>query len=236
MDTLSLTAFGIMGLTGSLHCAGMCGPIIWVMPFQHRQGWRRWLAITLYHAGRIGAYCLLASLFFSIRAAFDPRWQQGVALFTGGLLLLFGILSFTGAGTGRVLRPLANLLTRPLGALAGRSSSAWLALTGLLNGLLPCGMVYMALPAAMKGADAAQALLSMACFGLGTVPMLLAVTLLRRRIRFSGARWTNAVILVFGLLIMLRGANLGVPYLSPERTAAKAVGAPSLNCCHKPGK
>lgn len=56
MNTITLTMAFIMGLTGSLHCAGMCGPIIWIMPFQVLNGFKKWLAIALYHIGRISVY------------------------------------------------------------------------------------------------------------------------------------------------------------------------------------
>ena len=59
MITPVLTMALLMGLTGSLHCAGMCGPIIWVMPFQFISGFKKWMGIGLYHFGRITVYALL---------------------------------------------------------------------------------------------------------------------------------------------------------------------------------
>lgn len=230
MDALSSWGFFLIGLTGSLHCAGMCGPLIWIMPFQHLCGPRRWLAVMLYHAGRIAAYCILAAIFFSLREAFDPRWQQHVALLSGGLLVMFGALSFFGRTGAKLLRPASDLLIAGLSRLSGRRATGYFGVTGFLNGLLPCGMVYMALGISMKSCGLLQGMAGMAAFGAGTLPMLLAVTLLRRRIRLPGSRWTNAAILVFGMLVMLRGANLGIPYLSPARLVAE-MAPPSIRCC-----
>lgn len=234
MDTLSLAGFLLVGLTGSLHCAGMCGPLVWMMPFQHLTGLRRWLAILLYHAGRIAAYGLLGALFFSFREAFDPRWQQNVALFLGIILMIFGMLSFFGNRGSRLLRPVSILVLAALARVSGYRSIGYLGLTGFLNGLLPCGMVYMGLGLSMKTPDMVHAIAGMVAFGLGTIPMLLAVTILRRRIRFSGIRWANALIVLFGLLVLLRGANLGIPYLSPECEVSE-TNQPAVNCCHKSG-
>lgn len=234
MEALSLAGFLIIGLTGSLHCAGMCGPIVWMMPFQHLDGARRWLAILLYHAGRIAAYCLLGALFFSLREAFNPRWQQDVALLSGALLAIAGAISFFGHRGATLLRPVSKLLIGGLARVSGRGEPAFHSITGFLNGLLPCGMVYMALAAAMKSADVVQGMISMIAFGAGTMPMLIAVTSLRRRIRFTAHRWTNALVVLFGVLVLLRGANLGIPYLSPERDAVAGQKAPAVNCCHKP--
>ena len=109
-------------------------------------------------------------------------------------------------------------------------------ITGMLNGLLPCGLVYMALSASVVADTGLQSMLLMYAFGLGTVPMLVALTILKNRasvLRITFARkMVPVVMLAFGCLFVLRGMNLGIPYLSPEvKVEQQQVKA---NCCHKP--
>ena len=79
MDTLTYSMALVMGFTGSLHCAGMCGPIVWVMPFQQFAGPRKMLALALYHLGRISVYAALALVLFSFRGLFRPAVQQYIS-------------------------------------------------------------------------------------------------------------------------------------------------------------
>src|SRR5665647_1034066 len=94
MNTLTLTMALLMGLTGGLHCAGMCGPIMWILPFQMLQGYKKAFGIFLYHFGRITVYALLALVLHSFRGLFHPQWQQYISLMLGVLLLLMGVISF----------------------------------------------------------------------------------------------------------------------------------------------
>src|SRR5690606_17654537 len=94
MATFSITMAYLMGLTGSLHCAGMCGPIIWVMPFRVLSGFSKWLGIFLYHVGRISVYAAMGAILHSFKSVFRPEWQQYISIVLGGTLLVAGILSF----------------------------------------------------------------------------------------------------------------------------------------------
>src|ERR1700761_8607152 len=94
MSGFTYTVALLMGFTGSLHCAGMCGPIMWILPFQALQGLKRWLAIALYHTGRISTYALIAFILHSFKVFFNPKWQQYFSVAAGGTLLLMGIFSF----------------------------------------------------------------------------------------------------------------------------------------------
>ena len=237
--TLLLTAL-LMGLAGSLHCAGMCGPIVWMMPFQQYRGLRRAWSIALYHFGRVSAYALLGIALFSLKEMFHPQWQQYVSLGAGVLLLALGMFYFLPQARLSVRLPWTGAVTGGLGKVLAGRQPGWLLAAGALNGLLPCGMVYMALAAAISAYDFWQAAAVMYAFGSGTVPMMVAITLLRGRMRmpgFSLRKWTPAIMLLFGCLFVLRGANLGIPYLSPkvelQSAAAAEAPAPKMSCCHK---
>ena len=238
MSTAMLIAALLMGLTGSLHCAGMCGPIVWVMPFQQYTGVKRGLGIALYHTGRISVYALLGVVLHLFKDMFQPQWQQYFSLAAGVMLLVTGILYFLPQAGFRVKLPWTALVTKGLGKVMSQRHPLWLAAAGALNGLLPCGMVYMALAASVAVSNTGQAALMMYAFGLGTVPMMVAITLLRNRapLRFLFFRkWTPLLMLLFGCLFVLRGANLGIPLLSPKvvETQMHEMHEVKLECCHR---
>jgi sulfite exporter TauE/SafE len=124
---------------------------------------------------------------------------------------------------------LVGHLKRALSAHWQQRSFRSLVLLGALNGLLPCGLVYVALAGAVARGTLADAVLYMAFFGLGTMPTMLAIGLSGKicppawRLKLRGAI-PAGVCLVAGLLI-LRGMGLGIPYLSPSLVA----GVPA--CC-----
>ena len=234
MGTFSITMAFIMGLTGSLHCAGMCGPIIWVMPFQVLNGWKKWIGIALYHIGRITVYALMATVLFSFKSLFQPQIQQYVSIVLGALLLVVGLATFF-PSRFNVTMPWTGFVRKKLGHFMGQPSLGSLLATGMLNGLLPCGLVYMALSATMAAQTVQTAVVLMYAFGIGTAPMLVVLTVLKDRTKLlhqmQFRKFVPVVMLFFGSLFILRGLNLGIPYLSPkvqmEETAIKA------DCCHK---
>lgn len=222
----------VMGLTGSLHCAGMCGPIMWVMPFRALSGARKITAILAYHLSRVSIYALLALVLHSVKWLFAPGIQQGISIAMGAVLLLGGLAAFM-PGRWTVNMPWNGWVTRQLGKVSGNPSVAALMAAGALNGLLPCGLVYMALSASVSIASQAEAMIMMFAFGLGTMPMLVSITLLGQKLSF--ARMTKKVVPVvvffFGCLFILRGLNLGIPYLSPKVVVTEQ--GPQASCCHK---
>ncbi|GAA4466437.1 sulfite exporter TauE/SafE family protein [Nemorincola caseinilytica] len=225
----------LMGLTGSLHCAGMCGAIMWAMPFYSFKGGKRMLAFGLYHLLRITAYAVMAMVLFSFRDLFNPGLQRIISIVLGVLLLVAGMISFF---PGRILKgvslPWAGIIERQLSAFVGHPHMGKIAVSGLLNGLLPCGLVYMALSASMSLSSPLQVLSFMYAFGAGTVPILAAIVFLRSRpsLQWPGMRrLAPVVVLFFGCVFVLRGLNLGIPYLSPKLGTVK--GELVHSCCHK---
>lgn len=235
MGSFSITMALLMGLTGSLHCAGMCGPIIWVMPFQAMSGFRRWLGIGLYHFGRISIYAVLGFILHSFRSVFDPQWQQYVSIVLGVLLLMVGIVSFLPQQKISLRLPWTDFVKKQLGRFIGSAKPGTLMLAGMLNGLLPCGLVYMALSMTTTSVTAIQAVLLMYAFGLGTVPALVALTVLKSKASFlrSGhvRKLVPVLMFVFGSVFIVRGMNLGIPYLSPKITVEQET--VKAACCHK---
>ena len=235
MNAIMLIAALSMGFFGSLHCAGMCGPIMLILPFRFLKGWRKIAAIKLYHFGRISVYAAMGFVLHSFRHLFQPQWQRYISVGLGSLLLVVAVLSFTSGNNIQLRLPWLNFVKRQSSRFIGRPDLGALTIAGMLNGLLPCGLVYMALSLAATAPSGGSAVLVMYAFGLGTVPMLLAVTLLKGRLRFlQQASLRSAVpviMLFFGGLFILRGMNLGIPWLSPQVVVTQHTVKSS--CCHK---
>ncbi len=225
----------LMGVTGSLHCAGMCGPIIWIMPFQVFSGIKRILALAMYHIARVSVYALMALTLYSFRSMFTPKLQQYVSISLGAILLLVGILTFLPNNMLKVKLPWTGYVQKQLSKVVGNPGLHTIFIAGILNGLLPCGLVYMALSTSMTASTSVEAVKLVYMFGFGTIPMLVGITLLKSKmnfIRFSHIKkFVPIVVFSFGFLFVLRGLNLGIPYISPklEVTEHKIKAC----CCHK---
>jgi len=218
-----------LGLIGSLHCAAMCGPLMLAMPVPVRGPGGFIAGRLIYQLGRVATYCLLGLLAGlagkTVLLAGAQRWLSislGVAILLG---FLFSRKVSLAAPVVRLVAHLKHAMSSQLQQRTFRS----LALLGMLNGLLPCGLVYVALAGAVARGALPAAVIYMALFGVGTMPTMLAIGLSGRMFppawRFRLRRAIPAgVCLVAGLLI-LRGMNLGIPYLSPALVAGMPV------CC-----
>lgn len=212
------TAF-LTGLAGSLHCVGMCGPIALALPVGGMSSLKATLARLTYNFGRIISYAVLGLLFGTFgKGLFVAGFQQKVSIIAGLMLLLMFIparfwhfLSFQGVITR---------LKMHLGKHLRKRSFANFLMLGLLNGLLPCGFVYLGLAGALAMATPTEGSLYMVFFGLGTVPAMLSVSTLAHwvtaRFRTWVTHWMPTFGLVLAFIFILRGLNLGVPYLSPK--------------------
>ncbi len=204
----------ILGFLGSFHCIGMCGPIALTLPVQQFRGIRKLSGILLYNAGRVTAYMLMGVLFGWIgRQFYIGGLQQWLSVSLGVLLL--ATLFFH-----RYLpAPRLAFIRSKLGQLLSRQRFSTLYAIGFLNGFLPCGLVYMAIAGALAAGDIADGALFMAAFGAGTLPAMMAVTWFSQLISIPVRhRIRQAIPLVVGMmatLLILRGMNLGIPYISP---------------------
>lgn len=209
MTTPLLIAALTAGLVSSLHCVGMCGPLALALPLgRFAPAWRG-VALGFYHLGRIMAYAGLGLLAGFIGAGiWLSGWQQPLAIGAGLCLITWPLwrhwVAYTWAG-----QPSTAFLTRRMAQLWQRPTVPIMLLLGALNGLLPCGMVYLALAGALITGHTADGVLYMLAFGLGTVPALVAVRLLPSmfsasvRQRFTQLR--PAMLVALGLLLLARG-------------------------------
>lgn len=221
----------IFGLLGSLHCIGMCGPIAFMLPLDRQNRYHQWGQLGLYHLGRLFAYGLIGLVFGLIgKGLYLFGFQQKLSIALGLLMILLVLIP------GRVFRKwkLAGAFYRVMGrlqsALGSRlkegKSETFLSI-GFLNGLLPCGLVYMALVGAIAMASAPSGALYMMVFGLGTVPLMSGAALLGKLFKGSWVPAIRKLIPVFvvlvGLLFILRGMGLGIPYVSPKAPSQNQV-------------
>ncbi|WP_028296937.1 sulfite exporter TauE/SafE family protein [Olivibacter sitiensis] len=219
MNIIYLAFF--MGLFSSIHCVVMCGPIMLALPQAGNRFMRLISTTGLYQLGRICTYTLLGFLLAGIGTAlFTQGWQNYVSVVTGGILLLLGLYHIMGSSNASISQRQQSFiapLLKQMGKWMARPGGYFV--VGALNGLLPCGMIYMALAVAANTPSALDGAKYMLFFGLGTLPLLLSVSLggqaLKGKIRFSVNKWLPYIFCLFGLWFILRGANLDIPYLSP---------------------
>ena len=217
--------FGI-GFLGSLHCAGMCGPIALAIPFSASNKGLHLLGNSVYQFGRITTYATIGVLFGLIGRGFSLAGiQQPLSIAIGALMILIIILPrfFNTHKTPSVWARWVQQVKLYLGKFIRKTGLPALFVTGLLNGLLPCGLVYMALLGAIGIGTPLDSALFMAFFGLGTFPMMFAVALSGN---FISIKWRNLFnravpyfVVILGIVFILRGLGIGIKYVSPPQGA-----------------
>ena len=213
------TAF-LLGFAGSAHCAGMCGPLALALP-AGGDGRSTFIAgRVLYNTGRILTYTLMGTLFGLLGQGFAiAGLQRWVSLTLGALVLLGLFVSPRFTRAIPVIRAV-SWLKSALGKLLQRRALSSLFGIGLLNGLLPCGLVYVACAGAAAVGNLLHGVEYMFVFGLGTLPMMLAIALAGQKLqlvlRFKLERLIPISLAIVGALLLLRGLALDIPYLSPK--------------------
>jgi uncharacterized protein len=213
-----------IGLIGSFHCIGMCGPIAVSLPLG-RQSWiQKASGALLYNLGRIITYGMIGILFGLLgRGIKLAGFQQWASIVIGLIMIMTVVFPFLikgrlnidlffGGYTGHMINRFRELF--------GKQSYHNLLLIGLFNGLLPCGLVYVAVAGAINTHDVMLGVLYMIVFGLGTIPIMLGVSLAGNIISHGLKRKMSRVIPAFifflGVIFILRGLSLGIPYISPK--------------------
>ena len=215
-----------LGLFGSLHCVGMCGPIALLIPLQRQHKGFRSLQLGAYFIGKTLTYALMGLLFGLVgEGVFIAEYQQEFSIFAGFLMILMGLFSLLHLrvkGLGTPLLKGFSLLKNALGKQLSKKTITSSLSIGFLNGFLPCGLVYTALFGALTMGNWWGSMTYMTVFGVGTIPLMLLLILLgdflplalRRRLN----QWLPLVVILVGILFILRGLGLGIPYLSPADT------------------
>lgn len=217
MTAVMVSAF-VLGLLGSAHCAAMCGPLHLAVG----QGGAPVRTTVMLNAGRVITYMLIGALFGLFgRGLGLAGLQRFVAIVLAVLMLAALVVPALAARLHRPVVP-SIWVARLRSAVARRlrrSSAQAVFITGMLNGLLPCGMVYVAVAGALAQEGPMNGALFMAAFGAGTWPALLAVRTanasLGSRIKTRFSRWAPVGYALMAVLLLVRGLALDIPYLSP---------------------
>ncbi|MEH3115266.1 sulfite exporter TauE/SafE family protein [Pedobacter terrae] len=214
----------LMGLFGSLHCAVMCGPIMLGMPFRKQNLFLTAFQLLLYQLGRITVYTILGSLVGLLGSSINLfSNQKTLSIFIGSMLIIFTVLQFNKSYTNRVSNLQLSAMN-PLSKILGKvfDLKFWGLFAGMLNGIIPCGMVYLALATALNTGNVQSGAIFMFLFGLGTTPLMLMISLggifLKKYIRFNTNRLIPWLMFFMGALLILRSADLDIPFFSPKNT------------------
>lgn len=202
-----------LGLMSSLHCIGMCGPIALALPVHHRSFYGKTLGILSYNLGRAFTYSLLGFLLGSLGTALNLAGLQRFLSVGSGLVML-GAVAYSSHWLDQLSTPLplqksVAWLKKKLGVLLSRRSFGALFTLGVLNGFLPCGLVYMALISSFAVGNAAEGALFMGLFGLGTLPAMSAVGFVKNifsvSFRSKARQLMPAIVAATALLLIIRG-------------------------------
>jgi uncharacterized protein len=217
------TAF-LLGLAGSLHCAGMCGPLVLALAKTRPRTVLDSTGRVFYHLGRVASYCLLGLMLGLLDHLVVPAGFQRWLSILLGVALLGGLLVAAKVPLAAPVMKWVTLLRSSMRGLFQRNSLAAQALMGALNGLLPCGLVYVAAVGATATGHPGAGAAYMACFGLGTWPLMLGIHFAGQRLplpsRLSLGSITRAAVLLMAVLLILRGLELGIPFVSPDLSSA----------------
>jgi len=211
------------GLLGSFHCIGMCGPIAFMLPVDRTNNFKKISQIFLYHFGRIVTYSLIGLLFGLLGKSFYLfGLQQQLSIIVGVLMIVAILIPYKTFNKYNFSKPLYKVISKVKSALGKelkkKTPDTFLTI-GFLNGFLPCGLVYMALFGALATGNALEGSLYMAMFGVGTIPLMTTAiyfgNFLTGKVRRYITKAIPVIVVLMGLLFILRGLGLGIPYLSP---------------------
>lgn len=223
----------ILGLLGSFHCMGMCGPIAFMLPVDRTNTLKKFTQTLIYHFGRLLAYALIGLVFGLVgKSLYLFGFQQQLSIVIGSLMIFAVLLPqniFQRYNFSRPLYKVINTLKANMGKAFKKKTADTFLTIGFLNGFLPCGLVYMAVFGALAANSALKGSLYMVLFGLGTVPLMTLAIYLGKFINSTVKKRIQKAIpitvVIIGILFILRGLGLGIPYISPKPAIEMVSGA-----------
>lgn len=212
-----------LGLLGSFHCVGMCGPIAFMLPVDRTNSLKKVSQISIYHFGRLLSYSIIGLIFGLVgKGLYIFGLQQQLSIIIGVLMILVVLIPYQTFNKYNFSKPIFKLISKvktALGKELQKKTPDTFLTIGFLNGFLPCGLVYMAVFAAIASGNALQGSLYMLVFGLGTIPLMTTAIylsqFLKGNIRQRIQRTIPIFVVIIGVLFILRGLGLGIPYISP---------------------
>jgi len=215
----------IIGFAGSLHCIGMCGPIVLALPTKiYSKNLAFILKRFLYNIGRVTTYALIGIVVGYLGQSLKIwGYQQTLSILIGVIILLWVIVPKKHhkiITDKSLIKKGFNFLQRHIGKLFIKQDYLSFYVIGILNGFLPCGFVYMGAAGAASTGNYFSGGLYMALFGMGTVPAMFILSIFGKYFNQSLRNNYNKVVpyfaVILALLFILRGMNLGIPIISPH--------------------
>ncbi len=240
---MELFAGFMLGFLGSFHCIVMCGPIALSLPSSNKTKLNFFIERLAYNLGRILTYSILGMIFgFFGERIFMAGFQQIISITIGVVIIIYLLKPFIGKFL-RKDKDLFNIQKSKNSFLFfknifvkfySKNSKLSLLGIGVLNGFLPCGFVYIALTGAVTLGNPLKGTLFMALFGIGTLPLMLGISMSKNFVSFNFRKKINklspAISLLIALIFIVRGLNLGIPYISPKIEITKKIEGEVL--CH----
>jgi sulfite exporter TauE/SafE len=226
----------ILGLISSMHCIGMCGPIAMMLPLDRRNPARKAAQLLLYHSGRTTAYASLGLVFGLMGKGFYMAGlQQNLSIIAGVAMIIVAVVPEKHFARYNFSKPVYRAISKvktSLGAQFRKQGNKALFITGVLNGYLPCGLVYAALFGAIAMQGIGGGIVYMMLYGLGTIPMMSAVVyasgFIGNNMRSLMAKAVPYAAALIGILFVVRGLGLDLPHLSPGAMSLHVTSQP--NC------
>jgi len=214
----------LLGLMGSLHCVGMCGPIAFMLPVDRESNFKKFTQIFIYHFGRLLAYSIMGLLIGLLGKSLQVfGLQQKLSIIIGVVMILVILIPHKTFNKYNFSKPIYKVISKvksQLGKELQKKTPDTFLTIGFLNGFLPCGLVYMALFGAIAMANIWEGALYMLLFGIGTIPLMTTAiyfsNLLKGVTRKKVQKLIPAFVILIGVLFILRGLGLGIPYISPK--------------------
>ena len=228
----------LFGLLSSFHCIGMCGPLALMLPLDRNNQAKKVTQIITYHLGRLIAYALIGFVFGMLGKGFLlAGLQQKTSILLGIAIILVVVIPEKVLANFNFSKPIFKMISvvkSALGTQFKNKSYQSLFTIGLLNGFLPCGMVYVALFGAVAMQSPTLGVLYMIMFGLGTIPLMSSLVYLKNFMTISLRNKIQKAIpyvaVFIGTLFILRGLGLDIPYISPSNTSLFVQQQPN---CHR---
>lgn len=207
--SLMFWAAFITGIIGSLHCTGMCGPLMCVMPINKHDSFSEISGLLVYNTGRIISYAILGLVIGSAGATISAITGAWFGYIGGAFLCVLGIYKLVTKKNNEIKMP--TIIRKWMGKLFKKRSPFTLPLLGMLNGIIPCGAVYAALAGAAVVANPLDGALYMLIFGLATWPAIFSSYYLTNKlVKFFKGYYrptTSIFLLLMGIMLLYRSAN-----------------------------
>jgi len=222
-----ISAALILGFISSFHCIGMCGPIAFSLGIDATNKFKFHTQNITYQFGRITTYTFMGLMFGIIGRGLNILvYQKYISITAGILLILMVLLPGKTSEIGNQMKFLNRFMIKLkifLSKYIQRKDYFSRYTTGILNGLLPCGPVYVALTASIAAGNILNSALFMTFYGIGTLPFMFAAVvagnLMSIKLRNKLNKIYPYMIILMGIIFIFRGLELGIPFLSPSSNA-----------------